>query len=324
MVLVTPQQYQVFQRRSKDEGFMKISGRVETPCDELQIRVTGRSISGPLPGNWQGITLQSEQKDFNSELSVPSGGWYQVEVRVFREGHPIAEETVEKVGVGEVFVGAGQSNATNCGEEKTQQTSGMVSSFGGTDWCLADDPQPGVQDDSEGGSFWPTFGDALYARYQVPIGVAVTGFGGTSVKQWEPGKDLFNWMMKRIHALGEQGFRAVLWHQGESDFETPGEEYFQKLSEVIQASKEQAGWEFPWFVAQASYHNPEKTSFPQIRKAQAKLWEKGIALEGPDTDTLTGDHRDERGKGIHFSAKGLRIHGRMWAEKVSGYLDENL
>jgi hypothetical protein len=28
------------------------------------------------------------------------------------------------------------------------------------------------------------------------------------------------------------------------------------------------------------------------------------------------------GKGIHFSAKGLRAHGRLWADKVGVWLDK--
>ena len=74
-------------------------------------------------------------------------------------------------------------DATNYGEAKTQIASGMVSSFGGGAWQLANDPQPGVQDNSKNGSFIPAFGDAMYARYKVPIGVACTGYGGTSVRQ---------------------------------------------------------------------------------------------------------------------------------------------
>ena len=40
-------------------------------------------------------------------------------------------------------------------------------------------------------------------------------------------------------------------------------------------------------VALVSYHNPADTSSPEIRGAQASLWQDGLALEGPDTDTLT-------------------------------------
>ena len=78
----------------------------------------------------------------------------------------------------------GQSNSTNCGQEKIRQKSGMVSSFSGTGWQLADDPQPGVHDNSTGGSYWPAFGDAMFEEYQVPIGLASTGHSGTSVNQW--------------------------------------------------------------------------------------------------------------------------------------------
>ena len=180
----------------------------------------------------------------------------------------------------------------------------MVASFSGTAWQLADDPQPGVADQSQGGSFWPAFGDAMYDRFGVPIGVAATGYGGTSVNQWQPDGDLFPWMMTRMYQLGPSGFRALLWHQGESDVEMPSDEYYDKLRHMILFSRADAGWYVPWFVAQASYHNPEKPSFESVRNAQARLWQEGIALEGPDTDTLTGDRRDLGGAGIHFSPKG--------------------
>ena len=126
--------------------------------------------------------------------------------------------------------------------------------------------------------------------------------------------------MRRIHQLGPQGFRAILWHQGESDVAMPGEEYKAKLKNTILASTKQAGWEFPWFVAQATYHNAEKPRFEAIRSAQKALCDEGFAMLGPDTDTLTGDHRDYEGKGIHFSPKGLKAHGQMWAEKVIPYI----
>jgi len=226
--------------------------------------------------------------------------------------------------VGEVFVGAGQSNSTNCGEFKTKQTTGMVSSFGGDKWKIADDPQLGVADRTQGGSFWPAFGDAMYEKYKVPIGVATTGYGGTSVNQWQPDGDLFKWMITRVHQLGPGGFRALLWHQGESDVAMAEDEYYEKLRKTIAGSRSQAGWEFPWLVAKASYHNPDKPSFENIRNAQQRLWDANIALEGPDTDTLTGDHRDLDGKGIHLSPKGLKVHGQMWAGLVEVFLDEVL
>jgi hypothetical protein len=49
---------------------------------------------------------------------VPAGGWYTLGVRATVTGRLVAEVLVERVGVGEVFVVAGQSNAANHGAEK--------------------------------------------------------------------------------------------------------------------------------------------------------------------------------------------------------------
>ena len=72
---------------------------------------------------------------------------------------------------------------------------------------------------------------------------------------------------------------------------------------------------FPWFVAQVSYNAPDRASFAPIGEAQAALWASGIALAGPDTDGFTGAMRQNNGKGVHFSAEGLKAHGRLWAVK---------
>ncbi|MCE5198620.1 sialate O-acetylesterase, partial [bacterium] len=230
------------------------------------------------------------------------------------------------VGVGEVFVGAGQSNSTNCAQYKISQTSGMVSSFSGESWRLADDPQLGTHDKTKDGSFWPAFGDAMYVKYHVPIGVAVTGHGGTYSLQWLPDNPmgLFSWTMTRIYQLGSNGFRAVLWHQGESDVteNTPSDVYVSRLTNMITQSNTLAGWQFPWFVANVSYVSAAQPTNSVIRGAQQRLWATGVALEGPDTDTLGSDYRDNTG--VHFNPNGLHTHGQMWADKVGVYLDKVL
>ncbi len=342
--IVSPLDYQVVQRTSKSAGAIPLKGSATMPCDAAEFRIGGKS--------WQRLKVTGSNCTFDEEIPSAAGGWYKVEVRAVKNGKPLAAGTVEHVGIGEVFVISGQSNSTNYGETKTRIASGMVSSFGGGTWQLANDPQPGVQDASKNGSFIPAFGDAMYARFKVPIGVACTGFGGTSVRQWlpkgeqygkppastksvvaaGPGKwesdgKLFDGMMHRIELLGRNGFRALLWHQGESDInqkpesEITPEQYRQMLEHIIRESRARAGWDIPWFVAQVSYHNPGFTGSQVFRDAQASLVKDSVALLGPNTDTLTGDNRQNNGKGVHFSAKGLEAHGKMWAETVGAYLD---
>ncbi len=324
MTVMSPRNLQVFQRQTLTLGTVTLSGRAQAKHDKVEFMVQGSPLAGKLPKGWQPIADDKVTGAFNQKVSMPAGGWYKLTLRSTLKGKVVGSQTIEKFGVGEVFVTAGQSNSTNCGQEKTKQTSGMVSSFSGTDWRIADDPQPGPHDNSQGGSPWPAFGDAMYAKYKVPIGLAVTGHGGTSVNQWQPGDELHNWMMNRINQLGVGGFRAVLWHQGESDVQMDPEEYVMKMTRAINASTKLAGWQYPWIVAQVSYHNENNPSWPNTRLAHKLLWDRGIALEGPDTDTLTGDMRDYDGKGIHFSPKGLSVHGKMWAKCVQNWLDKVL
>jgi len=329
-----------------------VSGRALVECERAEVRVTGSSPFGTLSARWEQLTLDRQSGEFRGQLRIAAGGWYGVELRLLRNSKTMANLEVPHVGVGEVFVVAGQSNATNYGEERQQTQSGMVAAWSADGWRLANDPQPGVQDGSKNGSFIPAFGDALYEKYRVPVGVAAVGHGSTSVRQWLPrgghfqtpptmgkfvhqvGPDdwecdgtLFDGMMKPILQFGRGGFRALLWHQGESDahqkpeFNITADEYARLLRRIISASRQQAGWDFPWFVAQVSYHSPRDPFCEPIREAQKSLWDGVIALPGPDTDQLTGADRQNGGKGVHFSSLGLQAHGRLWAEKVEAYLD---
>jgi len=315
LVLFSPRRYQVFQRRTAKKGEVLVSGRLREPAEAVEGRIP------EVAPDWIALRLGPGGRSFSKRISLPAGGWYGLELRVRRKGKWEVVEGVDAFGVGEVFVGAGQSNSTNSGQFPTKQKSGLVSSFNGRAWRLADDPQWGTHDKSRGGSFWPAFGDAMVARFHVPIGVAVTGHGGTSVNRWRSDGELFGFMMRRIHQLGPQGFRALLWHQGESDVRMPSELYYRKLKRIIEQSKVQAGWDFPWFVAQATYHNAQNPRYETIRSAQARLWRDGVAMQGPDTDTLGPEFRDRDGKGIHFSPKGLEAHGKLWAQAVGDYLE---
>jgi len=348
----SPLDYQVFQRETRLRGTVRIEGRSAAPADAAEARISGRGLEGALPARWQKLGFDAGSGEFHADLGVEAGGFYKVEVRLLRDSHVVAGDWVPHVGVGEVFVVSGQSNATNYGEVAQKIQTGMVTTFDGQAWRVADDPQPGVQDNSKKGSFVPAFGDALFRRYRVPIGIASVGHGSTSVRQWLPagepvqvmptmtkfvvtGADgslssdgtLFNGMMARIRQLGVHGFRAVLWHQGESDshqapeHDISAETYRRMLEDVILTARREAGWNIPWFVAEASYHTPQDTSTPPIREAQRSLWAGGVALEGPDTDTLTGENRQNNGTGTHFSDAGLKAHGLLWATAVERYLD---
>lgn len=353
IVLVSPANFQVFQTGTNARGQLVVKGHVQfegTIPENIEARVTGKAHDGLSRETWVKLPFDSRVAAFQGELSVPRGGWYRLEVRATRDGTNQGLAEVEHVGVGEIFVIAGQSNAANHGEALQKPTSGMVSTCVEDHWQIANDPQPGAS--GSGGSFIPAFGDAMYERFQVPIGIVATAVGATSIREWLPrgipfenpptltGRvitvgpntwetdgSLFESFTARLKSFPSRGFRAVLWHQGESDANQSltdrtlkGERYYAFMKQLINSSRDASGWDFPWFVAEASYHTPDDPASPDIRKAQASLWRDRIALEGPDTDALTGDYREQSGKGVHFSERGLQTHGKLWAEKVGNWL----
>lgn len=350
LVLDSPLDYQVVQRNAKNFGVVPVRGKLGAAArhaDTLEYRL---GAEGELR-DWRKLGTTIKDGDFEALIDAPAGGWYRLELRATASGKAVAQAVVERVGVGEVFVVAGQSNSANYGEEKQITKTNRVAAFDAR-WQLANDPQPGAK--GPGGSFVPPFGDAIATQFGLPVGIVACGVGGTSVREWLPAGatfpnpptieshvrkldngsweskgDLYAVLRDRIKQLGPHGFRAVLWHQGESDANQrdasrtlSGKLYRAYLEHLIRATRNDVGWEVPWFVAQTSYHGPGDEGSTDIRAAQASVWKDGVALEGPDTDTLKGPMREQDGKGVHFSGPGLRAHAAKWVEKVAPWLEK--
>jgi len=150
----------------------------------VEARVQETSIEGPLPGRWQRLALDQVNQQFSVQLPVVAGRFYRVEIKSTNTLGKPQSFTIQHVGVGEVFVIAGQSNSTNYGEIPHTTQTGMVTTFSGTEWSLANDPNPAYRDNSSKGSFIPSLGDALYRRYHVTIGIPSVGHGSTSGLLW--------------------------------------------------------------------------------------------------------------------------------------------
>jgi hypothetical protein len=348
--LSEPLDYQVVQRSSPGKGNLRIAGEFAAEVPLANAIMEARFLGETEQTGWQRLGVAASGKRLAGTAEAPAGGWWKLEVRLLHEGKPLALASVPHVGIGEVFVIAGQSNSANHGEERQPTKTRRVAAFDGRAWRMADDPQPGAS--GGGGSFVPAFADAVVARENVPVGIIACGIGATSVREWLPRGAVFpnpptilsrverlpsgQWASKggayeafvaRMKSAGPQGFRAVLWHQGESDANQKdatrtldGKLYREFLERIIGDSRRDIGWHAPWFVAQASYHVPGDEGSDDIRAAQASLWRDGIALEGPDSDALKGKLREREGRGVHFSGPGLREHGARWAAKVLPWL----
>ena len=352
ITLTAPLDFLVVQRSSQGKGPVRIAGEISKELKVEEVSIEARLLDEQRETPWQRVGGALTGRKLAGTLEAEAGGWWRLEVRVMSGGKEIAKGCVAHVGIGEVFVIAGQSNAANHGAQRQTTKTRRVASFDGKAWRIADDPQPGAS--GGGGSFIPPFADAVVEKENVPVGIIACGIGATSVREWLPKGATFpnpptilarveklpngQWASKgaayeafiaRMKSAGPRGFRAVLWHQGESDANQPnatrtlpGRLYREYLERLIRDSRRDIGWDAPWFVAQASYHVPGDEGSDDIRAAQAGLWRDDLALEGPDSDALKGQLRENNGKGVHFSGAGLREHGALWAAKVLPWLQQ--
>lgn len=319
---------QVFQRDADGGAFVRIEGS----CSDGLATMVARVVQGGRGVTSKALALRDQggpRQRFEGVLRVPAGGWYRLELAGAEDADAFL--TLQRFGVGEVFVIAGQSNSANFGEERTPSFDDRVSAFDGDTWTLAQDPMPGVQDGSQGGSPWPQFGAMVARALDVPVGVASTGFGGTSIRAWQQHHELitrderkvrlFDGLASRLTAL--RAARAILWHQGESDAlgSMPADEYVEHFRRMQADLAAELDVPLPPFVVAHASFVPDLAApkMQAIRDAQTKLWSSGLALRGPDTDDLLGALRHSKDR-IHFSRRGLDAHAARWFALVYAQL----
>ena len=284
---------------------------------QLQYRVVQLQDAFGTAVDWSPLKLDLDP--CKALADVPTGGWYRLDIRALVNGQVGALAAVEPVGVGEIFLIAGQSYADNCNDEQLRvgDPHGRVVAYDSAagSWRIAHDPQPTPSPYRDGG-IWPVVGDALLAAVRAPIGFVNVAVGGTASSAWLPGQKNYLNLVRAGKAVGS--FRYVLWQQGESDVieNVPTETYIRNLIAIREASAKDWGFEPRWLLAKSTlhptvYNNPSGEQ--SIREAIDRLWTMEGFAPGPDTDMLGGDNRGDAGSKRHFSPQGQRAAGRMWA-----------
>jgi hypothetical protein len=137
--------------------------------------------------------------------------------------------------------------------------------------------------------------------------------------QWMSKGAAYQGFIARMKSLGPRGFRAVLWHQGESDANQKdhdphpaGKSLPRSISRtILRESRREIGWRFPGLSHRRVITCPAMKAVTTSAPRRLRLGSDGIAFAGPDSDALERQTaRARAGKGVHFSGKGLRVHGR--------------
>jgi len=215
----------VIQRNNANQASLNIAGHIKNSVDRIEARLVPRAEQSRLDTivttSWQVVQL-NPINFFSGAISV-KGGWYDLQMRAIKNNTTIIDTLiVERVGIGEVFVYIGHSNAQggSYGQTGPSAADDRVSSIpvGQVPQCNGFYPsnQPATSSDSlwckylhtadeqylpmlefskasipSGIApfcgypwFWSIMGDSLSRKLNVPILLYGTGFGGTSSEQW--------------------------------------------------------------------------------------------------------------------------------------------
>lgn len=352
-----PVERMVLQRNKNNQADIHIGGNVSSTFDKIEARLVtlgkdGKPLEPTVASNWSTIVTNQKTGTFLGKLTNQPAGWYHLQVRGMRGDSLIGQVSTVKMGIGEVFLIAGQSNAqgdppiadptlydaeddrVNCINEqdfgidkpfkyptfsRITKTS-VVGPTGNSSWC------------------WPTLGDEISKNWNVPVAFLNCAIGGTGVFVWrasakrefEPtvinsvaGFPYIHLQRTLNYYCSFTGVRAVLWHQGEVDtgiFEygngTDPSVYTSNLRQVIEISRRDFGKNVSWVIARASMVNGN-TSWRVIRGQE-------MVNEIANFNTFAGPYTDriqpnawERDGGVHFLKEGIRDLGKAWFNSIN-------
>ncbi len=343
-----PQSRAVFQRNNDNTSTIYLSGSYYQPIDSVQARLT-RAIPGQgTPTDWATIQRTPPGGVFQGAMRG-TGGWYQLEVRAFSGGVVIGQDAVPRVGIGEVFIVTGQSNAQGFQDlgavGATDDRVNCVAYDNITTNSLADPPAPVFQQLTATSTIgprgqsawcWGVLGDLIAKQYNIPVLFINTAWFGTTSRNWVEsanGQQTVYWFNNSValpagmpygnlitalhYYCSLQGLRAVLWQQGESDnypVNVPRAEYRQNLQYIINKTRADTDRYPAWILARSSY-NTGRTS-PDIIAAQNDVINtfNNNVYQGPYTDTIQVPRPDQE---VHFADDGLKRLGRAWFESMN-------
>lgn len=261
---------------------------------------------------------------------VPAGGLYRVETYMEYEGWDglscTRGDMVHNIGVGDVFVIAGQSNAAGRAKNPVADDPelGVHVLRPNARWELATHPLGettgavhvgNYENHNPGHSPWLHFAKRLKRELGYPIGLVPCAYGGAPLRWWNPEENgaLFRNMLEMLadYALRP---KAVLWYQGEAEgFENSAETYLARFSAFVHATREALQMpELPFFTVQLNrcMENPGEALDRQwgiVREAQrqARYALAHVAVV-PAADLALYDF-------IHNSAEGNLVVGERCA-----------
>lgn len=327
----------VFQRNNQNSATFSVAGGYATDIDRVEARLLPINEGQGTETDWQTVQNSPTKGIYNGNITG-KGGWYYLEVRGIKNNAVVSTTRIDRIGIGEVFLYAGQSNAEGNSiypGATIGTTEDRVSCIDFVDFNLDEDKLPFVFSQMGDNKkvapynavpwYWARLGAKLCEKLNVPVLFYGAALGGSYVSWWEKsanGQDLreeHSLFIKVVgmpyrglkaglqHYASRTGLRAILWHQGEADWNTPTQEYFNSLKNVIEHSRSDFEHNsLAWVVARVKNISGQNQVISQVPNVFA----------GPNTDELIPDIPAYRYIG-HFANEGLNLAAKVWFDNLN-------
>ncbi|UBM60333.1 T9SS type A sorting domain-containing protein [Marinilongibacter aquaticus] len=332
-----PKNRMVVQRNNQNEAHLQIAGYVDVEIDRIEARLLPVQEYQGQATDWQTISQEPTNSQYIGSI-LGKGGWYTLEVRAIRDEKIIASHEVSRVGIGEVFVIAGQSNAEGNSDFEGAEIGAQDDRVSVIDYkqsIIDEDQLPFVFNQLHDGSrigpynpvpwFWGRMAEKIVQQYNVPVLLFGSAVGGTSSLLWYgsmlgfdysktddviikfPGSP-YDILRKTLqNYVSRTGLRAILWQQGESDSGTFPNVYYDRIKAVVEQTSIDFDARVNWIMAVAS-RTPHVSSAMYGQLMLINGLEN--VYEGPNTDLIYGP--EYRADGIHFHKGGLDLVAAHW------------
>ncbi|GAB2607053.1 hypothetical protein GCM10027190_63180 [Spirosoma areae] len=342
----------VLQRDKANQATIRITGYYTAPLTRVEARLQARDGQG-VSTDWRTIQDAPTGGVYAGDLTG-TGGWYNLEVRGMSGDQQVGVVTsIERIGIGEVFIIAGQSNAQGVHQNAPNPLNDRVNcvnyEYPGngfpndppTPVFTQLDNTPGFRMAPRGiGSWcWGQLGDLLVKRLNVPVMFFNAAFSGTSVQNWKdsapeggvaigpggaytPRQPYINLKLALQFYANMLGLRAVLWQQGETDnlIDSPRDKYLSDLQSVISQSRNDYNRNMSWVVARSSYGDFIGPDPAVIAAQNLVITSTANLFPGPTTDNIQVPRKRpplNDPEGFHFDQAGLVELASAWNSSLT-------
>ena len=260
-------EWQIFQQSADGTAAITITGHwnrihlsQELPLIFEQVTVGSPTIKARIAyeANGESVlpwTLCEAGEDGTWRITfhkVPAGGLYRIETYMEYEGWDglscTRGDMVHHIGVGDIFVVAGQSNAAgrakNPVEDAPQLGVHLLRNSG--KWTLASHPLGETtgsihighyENHNPGHTPWLHFAKILMRELGYPIGIIMSAYGGAPLRWFNPEENgaLTKNMLEQLEQYQLRP-KAVLWCQGEAEgYENSAHNYLERFTAFVES-----------------------------------------------------------------------------------------